>query len=167
MDSAIPGGPELARFSGAAFTHGGTAKTVFTAGSGPAVIVMHELPGATPELLRFALRVADAGFRVYVPWLFGTPGQPESAGYVACGMVRACLSRELHVFAANRSSPIADWLRALARTAHGECGGRGVRAIGMCITRQFLLALAGGSPGDAPGDSQPAPPPSAPLAPGL
>jgi dienelactone hydrolase len=161
MESA----PELARFARMPFTHDGTAKTVFVAGSGPAVIVMHELPGATPELLRFALRVADAGFRVYVPWLFGTPGKPESAAYVACGMVRACLSRELHVFAANRSSPIADWLRALARAAHGECGGRGVGAIGMCITGNFVLALAVDPWVAAPVMAQPALPWSAPWPP--
>jgi hypothetical protein len=32
----------------------------------------------------------------------------------------------------DRSSPIIDWLRALARRAHKECGGRGVGAIGLC-----------------------------------
>jgi len=159
--------PELARFTSAAFAHGGTAKTVFAAGNGPAVLVMHELPGITPGLLRFALRVADAGFRAIVPSLFGTPGKPESPVTVAAGMVRACLSRELHVFAANRSSPIADWLRALARAAHGECGGPGVGAIGMCITGNLVLALAVDPWVVAPVMAQPALPWSAPWPPAL
>jgi dienelactone hydrolase len=159
--------PGLAEFERTTFTHGGTTKTVFAAGSGPAVLVMHELPGITPELLRFALRLAERGFRVVVPWLFGIPGKPESPGYIAAGMVRACLSRELHVFAANRSSPIADWLRALAQAAHRECGGPGVGAIGMCITGSFVLALAVDPWVEAPIMAQPALPWSAPWPPAL
>jgi dienelactone hydrolase len=160
-------GSELARFARTAFTHDGTTKTVLAAGAGPAVIVMHELPGITPDLLRFALRVVDTGFRVYVPWLFGALDKPESRSLVAQGMVRACLTRELHVFAANRSSPIADWLRALARQAHAECGGRGVGAVGMCITGNFALALAVDPWVEAPVLSQPALPWAAPWPPFL
>ena len=33
------------------------------------------------------------------------------------------------------------WLRALARLAHAECGGPGVGAIGMCFTGNFALSL--------------------------
>ena len=157
----------LARFARTTFTHDGASKTVFVAGDGPAVIVMHELPGITPDLLGFALRVVDAGFRAYVPWLFGALDKPESRGLVARGMVRACLSRELHVFAANRSSPLADWLRALARHAHAECGGRAVGAVGMCITGNFALALAVDPWVAAPVLSQPALPWAAPWPPAL
>ena len=46
-------------------------KNVFRLGSGPPVIVLHELFGAGPALFRFAHRVADEGFEVYVPILFG------------------------------------------------------------------------------------------------
>jgi dienelactone hydrolase len=45
------------------------------------------------------------------------------------------------VLAADASSPITDWLRALCRRAHAECGGRGVGALGMCLTGNFALAL--------------------------
>ena len=34
-----------------------------------------------------------------------------------------------------------DWLRALARFAHGACGGPGVGAVGMCFTGGFALAM--------------------------
>jgi dienelactone hydrolase len=34
-----------------------------------------------------------------------------------------------------------DWLKALARKAHGECGGDGVGAVGMCFTGGFALAM--------------------------
>lgn len=52
-----------------------------------------------------------------------------------------CVSREFAVMAARRASPVTNWLRALCRSAHAECGGRGVGAIGMCLTGNFALAL--------------------------
>jgi dienelactone hydrolase len=51
------------------------------------------------------------------------------------------VSREFRVLAANQSSPITDWLRALCRSVHAEIGGRGVGALGMCLTGNFALAL--------------------------
>lgn len=121
--------------------HEGTRRTVFTRGSGPGVVVIHEIPGITPEVQRFGERVVDAGFRVYMPHLFGTPGRPFGVGYVASQMLRACISREFHVLARNRSSPITGWLRAVCRRAFEECGGAGVGAVGMCLTGNFALAL--------------------------
>jgi dienelactone hydrolase len=78
---------------------------------------------------------------VYLPHLFGTPGKPLTPGYAVGQMARACVSREFHVLASRESSPITDWLRALCRHAHAECGGPGVGAIGMCLTGNFALAL--------------------------
>jgi dienelactone hydrolase len=123
------------------FTHDGVTRTVFTRGSGPAVVVIHEIPGITPQVASFGRRVADAGFRVYLPHLFGTPGRPISAPYILAEVARACISREFAVLAAHASSPITDWLRPLCRHAHAECGGPGVGAIGMCLTGNFALAL--------------------------
>ena len=54
---------------------------------------------------------------------------------------RACVSAEFRAFAANESSPVTHWLRALARLAHEECGGLGVGAIGMCFTGNFALTM--------------------------
>ncbi len=121
--------------------HDGTRRTVFTRGSGPAVVVIHEIPGITPEVLRFAQRVVDAGFRVYLPHLFGTPGRPFGMGYVASQLFLACIRREFHVLARNHASPITGWLRAVCRRAFEECGGVGVGAVGMCLTGNFALAL--------------------------
>jgi dienelactone hydrolase len=119
----------------------GRTKRVFVAGKGPAVIVMSEMPGIYPLVSRFARRVRDAGFTVWMPHLFGEPGRPLSQGYVFGSIARACISREFRAFAANRSSPVIDWLRALAAHAHPACGGRGVGAIGMCFTGNFALSL--------------------------
>jgi dienelactone hydrolase len=123
------------------FSHVGRTRTVYRRGGGPGVVIMHEIPGITPEVARFARWVADAGFSVALPNLFGTPGRPASTVYVAEQMLRACVSREFFVLASHASSPITDWLRALCRTLHAECGGPGVGALGMCLTGSFALAL--------------------------
>jgi dienelactone hydrolase len=136
-------------------THGRTTRTVYRKGKGPAVIVMPEIPGITPEVRAFAERVADAGFTVFVASLFGTPGRPGRGLYPLQSMVKTCVSREFSVLAANASSPIVDWLRALCREAHAELGGKGVGAIGMCMTGNFALALMVDPVVQAPVLSQP------------
>lgn len=128
-------------FTATEFTHQGETRPVYRRGSGPGVVVMHEIPGITPEVARFARRVADAGFTVAMPSMFGTPEKPMTIGYAVGQMARACVSREFHVLAAHRSSPITEWLRALARALHQEIGGKGVGAIGMCISGNFALTL--------------------------
>lgn len=131
----------LAGFTEERFSHEGAERTVFRRGRGPGVVIMHEIPGIIPEVRAFAERVADSGFSVYLPDLIGTPGKPFSNGYVLASVARACISREFSLLAARGSSPICDWLRALCRHAHAEQGGKGVGALGMCITGNFALAL--------------------------
>ena len=117
-------------------------RPVFRRGSGPAVIVIHEMPGLHPLVIRFADRVAAAGMTVFCPSLFGQPGREVTPGYSLGVMLSAlCIRREFHAWSTNRSSPIVDWLRALAAKAHAECGGRGVGAVGMCFTGNFALAM--------------------------
>ena len=120
----------------------GTTKLVFVAGSGPAVIVMTEMPGISPEVARFARWVRDAGFTVWMPNLFGDPGRVPTIPRGILTIARAaCISREFKAFAANESSPVTQWLRALAAHAHPICGGKGVGAIGMCFTGNFALSM--------------------------
>ena len=119
----------------------GKSKTVYITGEGPAVIVMSEMPGIYEHVANFARFVRDAGFTVYMPEMFGKTGKPPSTFYSVTSIARACISREFSAFAANHSSPIVDWLRALARHAHEQCGGKGVGAIGMCFTGNFSLNL--------------------------
>ncbi len=113
---------------------------------GPAVIVMSEVPGITPQVATFARTVADAGFSVYMPQLFGTPMRPLSPLAMASTLSSVCIHREFSLFASDESSPIVEWLRALARHAHGECGGSGVGAVGMCLTGNFALGMMLGAP---------------------
>jgi dienelactone hydrolase len=133
--------PQVPGFEPATFTHQGRTHEVYRAGSGPAVVVVHELPGIHPGVVELGQRLVDAGYTVYLPSLFGRPGEPFGAGPLLRSMLRVCVSREFAILA-DRTSPVATWLRALAAAAHRECGGPGVGAIGMCVTGGFALAMA-------------------------
>ena len=119
----------------------GVTKKVYVAGSGPAVIVMTEMPGISPHVARFSRWVRDAGFTVYMPSLFGRDGAVPGAEEGVAVFKRACVSTEFRALAGNQSSPATRWLRALARLAHQQCGGPGVGAIGMCFTGNFALTM--------------------------
>jgi dienelactone hydrolase len=136
-------------------SEGFAARRVYRKGAGPAVVILHELPGLIPECVDLARRVADAGFTVYLPLLFGEPNQPFSALKMAGNLVELCISQEFYCFARYQSSPITDWLRSLCRKAHADCGGRGVGVIGMCLTGSFVLSLMADPSVIAPVASQP------------
>jgi dienelactone hydrolase len=146
--------PTLAGFDISRFTHGGRTHQVYRAGSGPAVIVIHELPGIHPGMVDFARRIIGEGYTVWLPSLFGRPGQPLTGPETVRSILQVCISREF-VILADRTNPAERWLRALAAHAHAECGGPGVGAIGMCFTGGFALAMAVESVVLAPVASQP------------
>ncbi|WP_341892969.1 dienelactone hydrolase family protein [Variovorax sp. YR752] len=137
MDRTDP----LDDFTRREITLDGATKAVYVAGTGPAVIVMTEMPGISPHVARFARWVRDAGFTVYMPSMFGRDGAVPDAEEGKAVFQRACVSAEFRAFAGNASSPVTQWLRALARLAHAECGGPGVGAIGMCFTGNFALTM--------------------------
>jgi len=110
-------------------------------GSGPGVIVIHEVPGIIPEVIAFAEEVVDAGFTVVMPELFGRAGAPASVARTAQVAVQVCVRREFTKLATGRTSPVVGWLRDLARELHDELGGPGVGALGMCFTGGFALAM--------------------------
>jgi dienelactone hydrolase len=139
----------LAAYAKETFTYDGKTRDVYRRGSGPAVLVIAEMPGITPKVVGFADRVVDLGCTAVLPHLFGTPGRDPFAGgmaravpYVLSSMVPACVSRDFHAMATGKTSPVIEWLKALARKEHADCGGPGVGVIGMCFTGGFALAMA-------------------------
>jgi dienelactone hydrolase len=123
------------------FTAADLTVPTYRRGTGPGVVVVHEIPGITPLVTRFADEVVEAGFTVSMPSLVGTPGKAPKGPYIAQSMVRICLAKEFTTFAMNRTSPIIAWLRALARNLHADVGGPGVGAIGMCFSGGFALGM--------------------------
>ncbi|MFH8795890.1 dienelactone hydrolase family protein [Streptomyces sp. NPDC017941] len=120
---------------------GGVTKTVYVAGSGPAVVLMPEMPGISPDVARFGRWLREAGLCVYLPSLFGVDGAYPGADAGQRVVRRACVSAEFRAFAGGGTSPVVSWLRGLARLAHTECGGPGVGAVGLCFTGNFALTM--------------------------
>jgi dienelactone hydrolase len=120
---------------------GGVTHPTYRKGSGPGVIVIHEIPGMTPPVIAFGEEVVAAGYTVVMPHLFGTPEAPKTAASVARALGQVCVSKEFTKLAMGVTSPVAGWLRSLARELHDELGGPGVGAIGMCFTGGFALAM--------------------------
>ncbi|MFT6813038.1 MAG: dienelactone hydrolase, partial [Ilumatobacter sp.] len=110
-------------------------------GSGPAVLVIHEIPGITPTVAQFANDVVERGFTVVMPSLVGTPEKAPSQIYLAQSMMKICIAKEFTTMAMNKTSPVIAWLRALARNVHNEVGGPGVGAVGMCFSGGFALGM--------------------------
>lgn len=123
-------------------TFEGTTHPTYRKGVGPGVVVIHEIPGVTPKVIAFADEVVTAGFTVVMPRLFGTePPTPYTPVVIARSMSQVCVSKEFTKLATGETTPIAGWLRSLARELHGELGGPGVGALGMCFTGGFALAM--------------------------
>jgi dienelactone hydrolase len=135
MTVSIPG------WDHSVFTHDGVTHATYRKGSGPAVVVVHEIPGITPKVLEFAERVVAQGFTVVMPLLVGEVGRKPSGSYIASSMRKICISREFTTMAMHKTSPIISWLRALARQMHSEVGGVGVGAVGMCFSGGFALGM--------------------------
>src|ERR1044071_4185018 len=102
------------------FTYEGKTRKVFRKGTGPGIVIMHEIPGITPEVADFAGMVAKEGFTVFMPVMFGTPGKPKSTLYVVAEIARVCISKEFKCFANRESSPITQWLRGLCREVYKQ-----------------------------------------------
>lgn len=132
---------DLSGWTKGSFTAAGITHDTYRRGSGPGIIVVHEIPGITPAVLRFADEVVDAGFTVVMPDVVGTPGKAPSGAYLASSMAKVCISREFVTMATGRTSPIIAWLRALGRNLHTDVGGRGIGAIGMCFSGGFALGM--------------------------
>ena len=122
-------------------THDGTSHPTYRKGTGPGVVVIHEIPGPTPSVIGFGEELVQAGYTVVMPHLFGRAEAPMSAGAVARSMRQVCVSAEFTKLATGVTTPIAGWLRSLARELHAELGGPGVGALGMCFTGGFALAM--------------------------
>lgn len=131
----------LADWTAGSFTAAGITRATYRRGSGPGVVIVHEIPGITPKVIAFADEVVASGFTVMMPSLVGTPGKEISAPYGLASMAKVCVAREFTHWALDQTSPVIGFLRALARSLHLEVGGPGVGAIGMCFSGGFALGM--------------------------
>jgi dienelactone hydrolase len=108
---------ELGDYTEDSFAYRGKTRRVFRRGTGPAVIVIAEVPGITPEVVAFADRVHELGCTAVMPHLFGVPGEPASGRSATQVLAWCCVSREFATLAT------------------------GIGAVGMCMTGGFALAM--------------------------
>ena len=66
-------GDPLAGWERSPFRAAGIAHDVYRKGSGPGVVVIHEIPGITPAVATFAEEVVARGCTVVMPSLTGVP----------------------------------------------------------------------------------------------
>lgn len=123
------------------FTAAGMTFPTYRRGTGPGIVVIHEVPNITPLVTQFANEVVDRGFTVVMPSLFGTPGKPPSNAMAVAALAKLCVAKEFTTLALNQTSPVIAWLRALARSLHQDVGGAGVGAVGMCFAGGFALGM--------------------------
>lgn len=152
MDKTTTMSAPIDGFTQFEFVDGEIEHTVYQKGVGPGVLVMHELPGLTPQCIDLANRITSAGFTVFLPLLFG---EPDASATIA-NTLRVCVSHEFKCFALNESSPITVWLRALGRKIHNDLKGEGIGVIGLCLTGGFVLSLMADAEVLAPVTSEPA-----------
>src|SRR5262245_64644473 len=124
----------------------GVSRTVLRTerASGSAVILLHELPGISPDDMQFARRIANQGFTVYLPLLFGEVGQNNFIS----GYFQSCVYGEFECSKKSTSSPALKWLQTL-RDQVINISGKPIAIIGMFLTGVFPLALLGEGVGGA------------------
>src|SRR5258708_3810596 len=62
-------------------------RKVFSRGSGPPIVLLHEMNGLSPGCVDFGMELAGSRFTVHIPLLFGHPLQNN----VVFGAIQACL----------------------------------------------------------------------------
>jgi dienelactone hydrolase len=128
--------PAIPGFRQELFTADGHTRAVFMQGTGPSVLLLHELPGFSWAAILLAQRLVERGFRVYFPLLFGGVGQRSWRGYL-----QACPGGQFDCSDPDGDSRVIVWLRALAAEMRQRHPNTRMAAIGMCLTGAFPLAL--------------------------
>jgi hypothetical protein len=103
-------------------------------------------PSSAPPTvcLEFAERLSHAGFRVYVPLLFGKADGVGGTGTMITNTWELETSGEWYtLFAEHKRQPITTWLCALAKRISENHGGRRIAVIGMCLTGSLPVAMIG------------------------
>ena len=126
---------ELEDFTKESFEADGKRRDVFRIGTGPAVIVISEIPGITPLVAQFGRRVAAAGCTAVLPRAVRRSRAPGNRRLRARSPSARPASRGSSPPSPSRGPARSRvWLRKLAAAEHERCGGPGVGVVGMCFT---------------------------------
>lgn len=101
------------------------------------VLLLHEIPGLTPETFALAQRLEKDGFRVYMPLLFGKPARRLNC--LRLGLM--LLHPASNPFAKSEVSPRIRFARATIDAIAERNPARKIGVIGMCLTGNFGIPL--------------------------
>jgi dienelactone hydrolase len=110
----------------------------YVRGSGPPVLLLHELPGLTKQDIRLANKIVCQGYTVILPLLFGVPGQDRflHSLFTVCGKDQFDCGRT------GQTPKAFTWIRNLCATIRSQWpDGKGIGIIGMCLTGEFPIPL--------------------------
>ena len=126
------------------FTYAGDTRPVYVVGGDNTrgVLLVHELPGLSSEAIDFATYLAQKNMAVHMPLLYGKSCQSGIMRGSLPGIPQMlCIRREFASLAADHSSPITEWLRALARHVSGRHDNKEIGAVGMCLSGGWVFSL--------------------------
>jgi len=125
--------------------------------NGPPVLVLHEMPALSPDVLELALRLSRQNYSVYVPLLWGKPDHNTDSQLLFLRYaVELRSSPRWRAAEADVDRPILDELASLCRLIADAHPKHRIGVIGNCITGVFPFALAARVPKvAAPIGSQP------------
>lgn len=116
----------------------GNQHRVYVGGSGPPVLVLHELPGLTKEDIRFAKMLIEDGYTALVPLLFGKPGDDR----FLYNLFHICGKEKFDCGGSGRTPPALEWIREFSGSIRKTWkDGLGTGVVGMCLTGEVPLAL--------------------------
>lgn len=120
-----------------------TPKPSVRRGGGPPVIVLHEMPALSPDVLDLALRVSKEGYSVYVPLLWGNENENAHSRLLFLRrLVELRANSEWKAGAAEVDRPILDRLTSLCHSIISRHPEKRMGVIGNCLTGVFPFALA-------------------------
>ncbi len=109
------------------------------------------MPSFSYRTVKLANHIRDHGYRIVMPLLVGgvrdgpidgLRGALTFGADFAATIVRICVSREFVALLQHRTSPVTDYLLALAKAEAAASGRSTVGLIGMCFSGGFALAAA-------------------------
>lgn len=103
----------------------------------PPILLLHELPGSSPETLCFANDLVERGYRVYMPLFFGKLGE----GVGTARQMAVCAGPNFNCLS-SKESRVVRKLRTLRDRIAAAHGDQKLGVIGMCLTGGMPLALA-------------------------
>ena len=112
---------------------------LYDKGHGPAVLLLHELPGLSRATLNLVDRLVADGYHVYYPRLFGDYGETQTGPALPLSVCRNgefhCLSKDVP------AAPLIKFIRESVFPKMRSDGATQTVVIGMCLTGSVGVAL--------------------------